>query len=267
MLHRGVWRRRGLKSAGVLVALLTVPFANGAAASAWNQPKGHGQLIVKYEPVWQIHGFDQDGDRFMLPYERVDHVVSVWGEYGLTDRITLVAKTDWQDIDAGSKSYQGMGPVEIGAKVALWSHDGLVVSAQAAFASDSQGRNAVWGSPGEGEKETEARLLVGRSFGGRYPAFADLQLAHRWRDRLPDEQRLEGAVGVHLNPRYTVMGQVYAGKTLPVEAEHQSRWNTYEIGVVRHWNDWSAQAGWRAVVSGRNVNAGDGPIFAVWRRF
>ena len=236
-------------------------------AGAWNQPKGQGQAIVKYEPVWSIHWLDKDGVRYNLPEERVDHVVSLWAEYGVTERLTVLVKTDWQDVGDSQINFQGMGPTEIGGRYRLWSDERMIVSAQASLVSDSDGRNAAWSSAGFGETEAELRLLAGRSFGGRYPSFFEAQLAHRWRDNLPSEMRVEGAAGVHFNDRYMGLFQVYAGKTLPDDKSFEGRWNTYELGVVRHWSDWSAQLGWRSTVAGRNITAGDGPILGIWRRF
>ncbi|WP_292054638.1 hypothetical protein [Brevundimonas sp. UBA5866] len=252
-------------------ALLGAVLAFGAdpvRAGAWNQSKGQGQLIVKYEPVWSIHRFDADGDRFMQEHERVDHVVSLWAEYGLSERVTLLLKTDWQDADDGVRSYRGIGPTEIGARWQFLSVGQTVASVQSTYVSDSQGRNAAWGSPGEGAQELDIRLLAGHTFTkGRRAKFVEVQLARRWRESLSDDTRVEATAGVHLSNDYTLLSQIYAGQGDEEAGDKGARWLTAEIGAVRHWDAWSAQLGWRATVAGRKVNAGDGPIVALWRRF
>jgi len=52
------------------VAAVAVPV--GANAGAWAQPKGKGQVIVKYEDMRAEEGFDPDGERVELPAERRD---------------------------------------------------------------------------------------------------------------------------------------------------------------------------------------------------
>lgn len=260
MLRRGAWQ-------GLVVAVLVCGSALPAMAGAWNQPKGSGQVIVKYEPVWSIQRFDQDGDRVSLEEERLDQVVSVWAEYGVSDKVTLLLKTDWQDADDGFHSYRGQGPTEFGARWLAWSGERTVVSVQASYITDSEGRNEAWGSHGEGREEADLRVLVGGNFGTTRPGFYELQLARHWKDGLSEETRLEGTAGVHFKERYTSIIQFYSGKAdLPSE-QGGARWTTIETGVIRHQGAWSGQVGWRATVAGRNVPAGDGPIVALWRRF
>lgn len=262
MKHGAGWC--GPAMLGALLAF--VPDA--VKAGAWNQPKGQGQLIVKYEPVWSIHRFDADGNRIMQEHERVDHVVSLWAEYGLSERVTLLLKSDWQDADDGVRAYRGIGPTEIGARWQFASVGQSVAAIQSTYVTDTQGRNAAWGSPGEGEQELDLRFMAAHTFTkGKRPKFVEVQLARRWRESLSDDTRVEATAGVHLSNKYTLLSQVYAGQGDEESGEKGARWLTTEIGAVRHWDAWSAQFGWRATVAGRNVNAGDGPIVALWRRF
>ena len=263
MTHRGVCFRAALLGG---VAAISLPAS--ADAGAWNQPKGQGQVILKYEPMWSQRRFDPDGNRVALAHQREDQVVSVWGEYGLTDKVTLLLKTDWQDADDGTRSYRGMGPTEVGGRWQVLSRETSVVSMQASYVTDSQGRNAAWGSPGEGTQEFDLRFLAGHSFVRKNrQQFVEVQLARRWRDHLPDETRLEATAGVHLSSKYTILSQLYAGQAEAGDQGDGARWITTEIGAIRHWDSWSAQFGWRTTVAGRQVDAGNGPVVALWRRF
>lgn len=268
MSHRGVWQGQtglALLVSGTLAGTLVPQLA---WAGAWNPPKGHGQVIVKYEPAWSVQRFNADGVRVPLAHERTDEVVSVWAEYGLTDRVTMLLKSDWQDSDDGTRQYRGMGPTELGVRYRLLEGAAGVASVQASYVTDSQGRNAAWGSPGEGAQELDLRFLAGRSFVFRKRQhFAEVQIARRWRDSLPDETRIDATLGVHISSKHTLLSQIYTGQADAPTGGEGARWTTSEVGIVRHADRWSAQLGWRATVGGRNANAADGPIVALWRRF
>ena len=68
-----------------------------ALAGAWIQPKGKGQAIVKYERLSADTGFDAAGEERDLPGQRRDATLGLFAEYGVSDRLTLQLKADWQD--------------------------------------------------------------------------------------------------------------------------------------------------------------------------
>ena len=55
-----------------------------------------------------------------LPAERRDTTVSVFAEYGLTDRLTLQLKGDLQRGEDAFVDYEGRGPIEIGVTWQVW---------------------------------------------------------------------------------------------------------------------------------------------------
>ena len=59
--------------------------------------------------------------------------------------------------------------------------------------------------------------------------------------------------------------QSYAGHTEGTATP--SEWLKLEGGIVRRFGRWSAQAGWRGVVAGRNTPITSGPVIGLWRRF
>ncbi|HEX8660804.1 MAG TPA: hypothetical protein VF686_02970 [Brevundimonas sp.] len=81
---------------GLLIGLAALTAASAAHAGPWTQPKGQGQLILKYEDMHADRGFDPGGSLADLPAERRDTSLGVFAEYGLTDRFTLQFKGDWQ---------------------------------------------------------------------------------------------------------------------------------------------------------------------------
>ena len=226
---------------------------------------GEGQAIFKYEDQKADTGFGPDGVEVPID-PRHDQTLSLHGEYGLTDRLTLQAKAAVTRGHDSFVDYEGRGPIEVGLRYALLHTDRSAVSLYLGAAKDGVGRNAGYAAPGQGDTDLEARLLAGTSRQWRVVSvFAELQVARLKRSGLADETRADLTLGVRPTSRWLVLAQAYAGQadSQPV----QSRWTKSEISIVRDLGAWSLQAGWRQAVSGRETPADHGPVLAVWRRF
>lgn len=258
-------RRDGV---GLMAAMMALSPAGAACAGAWSPAKGHGEVIVKYEDMRADEALSADGVRVELPGGRRDMTASVLVEYGLTDRLTLQVKGEWQDGRDAWVDYQGRGPMEIGVRWQVYRDDRNVAAVYVGHARGGAGRNAGYAPPGAGDSDVEARLLAGRSFaGGGWRAqggFAEVQAARRWRAGLPDETRVDATAGLHLSSDWMVMGQAFAGAA---DGDGAARWLSVETSVVRRFGDWRLQAGWRQTAAGREIPAVSGPVFGIWRRF
>ncbi|CAN5312550.1 hypothetical protein BH09PSE1_BH09PSE1_00690 [soil metagenome] len=253
-----------------VVAATALLSADLAEAGAWTQRKGKTQIIVKAEAMTAEDAFDPDGVRLPLAVERKDRSVGVFAEYGVTDRLTVQLKGDWQDGEDQFVDYQGRGPIEVAVVWQVWRDDRTAFSVQGGYASAGDGRNAGYAAPGVGGDDWEARASLGRSFGGLGEGrlrpdrtFVEVQVARRFRDGLPDEVRADATVGAHFADRWLVLGQAYGGQA----DDGGARWLSLETSVVRHLGDWSVQAGWRETVAGRETPVARGAVLAVWRRF
>lgn len=258
--------------AGVVLAAVA---SSSASGGAWTQKKGKGQVIVKADRMRADDGFDPYGVRRPLPEARRDTTVGAFVEYGLTDRLTLQVKGDWQEGEDAFVDYRGRGPLQAGLVWQVWRNDAGALSLQGSYASAGDGRNAGYAAPGVGEDELEVRVAGGWSFGDEAPrdgwrgrlyprsTFVEVQVARRMREGLPDENRLDLTLGRHFGARWMLLNQTYAGET---DGEG-SRWIQSETSVVRHLGAWSVQAGWRTSTSGRESPASSGPLVGVWRRF
>lgn len=233
-------------------------------ASAWSQPKGHGQVIVKIEAIEADRAMDVHGDRYDLLDGRRDGVGSILLEYGLTDRLTLQAKAEWQSGREGEKDFDGKGPMEIGARWRLYQDDVNVLAVYAGYTQAGETRNAGYAAPGQGDHDFEYRLLAGR-VGDK--TFTEVQLAQRLRDGLPDETRMDLTTGYHLSPKWTLMGQLYMGVSERNDQGYRAQWATSDFSVVRHFGDWSGQVAWRESLNGRSTPDSHGLVMAIWRRF
>ncbi len=227
--------------------------------------KGQTQVIAKIERQSADQLFDADGAVRELGY-REDETASIFVEHGATDRLTLQAKAGLTRGRDPFVRYEGRGPVELGLRYAVLKRPRTVASIYLGAAEAGVGRNAGYAAPGQGEVDLEARLLLGRSATTpRGEIFADLQLARLRRSGLADETRMDATLGFRPTRNWLVMAQTYAG-----EADvrpRKSRWVKAELSVVRGFGAWSAQAGWRQTVAGREIAKDRGVVLGIWRGF
>ena len=140
---------------------------------------GEGLAILKYEDQKADTGFDPNGVEVAIAQRR-DQTLSLYGEYGLTDRLTLQSKTALTRGHDDFVDYEGLGSVELGLRYALLRTDRSVVSLYLGAVRDGVGRNAGYAAPGQGDADLEARLLAGRSSQWRkMQGFAEVQVARQ----------------------------------------------------------------------------------------
>ncbi|WP_235560394.1 hypothetical protein [Brevundimonas sp. Leaf363] len=256
-----------MRSAGGLLLIACIAAPSSALANAWAQPKGQGQVIIKYEALEADDGYGPDGAAAALPAQRLESAARLLAEYGLTERITVQLKADYQSGEDAFVDYDGRGPLEIGLTWQAWRSDYSAVSLYVGYADAGEGRNAGYADPGVGEHDFEVRAAGGTSWvfdrkGAPDQAFVEVEAARRMRDGLPDEVRVDATAGAWYGD-WLLLGQAFGGQTDDAGA----RWSSLETSVVRRVGDWSLQAGWRQTVAGREVAILSGPVVGVWRRF
>lgn len=236
-----------------------------AAAGAWPTPPGETQAILKYERQDADEGLDEGGSRLPIG-DRYDESVSLFVEHGLTERFTLQGKAAYTRGADDFVDYSGRGPIELGLRTRLWQGKRSVVSVYTGVVFAGEGRNAGYAAPGAGDIDYELRLLAGRSFTWRKrPGFGEIQLARLQRQGLPNEDHLDLTIGLEPAPKWLILLQSYSGVTDGREIE--SQWSKGEASLVRSFGDWRLQAGWRTLLSGREIPVDSGPVLGVWRRF
>jgi hypothetical protein len=258
-------KRNAAAILGVAAAFFCALLGSSAWAGAWPMKDGEGLAILKYEGQKADTGLGPDGVEVAID-PRHDETLSLYTEYGLTDRLTLQTKVALTRGHDNFVDYEGRGPIDLGLRYALLHTDRSAVSLYLGATKDGVGRNAGYAAPGQGDTDLEARLLAGTSRQWRKAqGFAEVQVARLKRSGLADETRVDVTAGLRPTPRWLLMVQAYTGQA---ESEPvQSRWRKREISVTHDLGAWSLQAGWRRTLSGRETPVDHGPVLAVWRRF
>lgn len=270
---KGLCRCRPASLGGLAVAGLVLT-ASMARAGVFNEPQGHGVVIVQ--------GLFDIGDRV---FDRTGKLVrsdryakregSVYLQYGITDWLMAIVKPDVVStfVRGGSPAYYtGFGTSVAGAQVQLPSYGPYSFALQGTFhlpASDRPRNRALVGNT---TRDTDLRGLVGTVFAlGRWPGFLDLEAGYRMRGALsPDEIHVDLTGGVR--PWSNVLVLMQSFTTVPTETGAalypRTTFSNLEASVVYDLNDhWSVQVGVFATVFGRNALQERGIDTAVWYRF
>ena len=230
--------------AGAVMALLA-PAA--ALAGAWTYPTGQGQIIET------LFGWAGEGPPYGgAPGANENRVeAQTYVEYGLADRLTVVGQTALERYELTGPPadvFRGLDYSSIGLRANLWSHEAVVISAQAtAFvpgAHDSSRPAQAGDTGGAGE----ARALVGYNFSFfGTPAFLDAEAAFRLRCAgPPDEWHFDVTLGLKPNARVMWLLQSYNTISPWSSSPIFPAWSSYgvQLSIVYALDEhWSVQAG------------------------
>lgn len=190
-------------------ALAASVLAGAAEAGAWPQKPGDELLIVTAS--WHRLDAAHDGARL---HKRE---AAFYGEYGLTQRFTLVGRVAFQDfrqeVRAGDKSlklaFSTIGGSELGVRAHLVAHERWSGSLQLSSTLPSPGENRPNSARGDGGGDVEVRALLGRSIGR--DGFGEIQLALREREGEDgNEIRIDTAFGWPLTDLFRMHVQTYS---------------------------------------------------------
>ncbi len=177
----------------VLVLLTVCIFLSNDAFSAWTQPKGHSynQLTYSYYKTTQkfttletVGGeiIDTDSQIGIVDTEEFNSKkVSYYGEYGITDKLTisLSGGWDWQTSNdtikfAREDGPSGIGDINVGLRHSLIDNiagTGILMSVQGDVKipeAYDHGNPVTHLSLGDGQYDASLALLLGRGLGKGY---------------------------------------------------------------------------------------------------
>jgi protein XagA len=254
-------------------------------AGAWNQPTGHGQLIVTSSFFQTETAFDSTGATQPFGYRGQfrQTLLNPYLELGLSKNYTLVANVcapllRYSNL-YGMNTSAGLGDIEVAIRRRLnsnesrWAFSGQVLTM---FPAYSATRNPA---PGNHQEDVEGRLLLGRgSQWARRNVFWDAEAAYRFRSGAPaDEFRTDLTGGLNFTSRVMAMSQGFVIKSLrngapftTTNPNAQSDFDLYKTQVslvISTGRGTRLQLGWNDAFSGRNTGRGQSAILALWKSF
>ena len=271
----------------VACAVLTCTLGiRNAHAGAWDQPPGHGELIVNTSlfNAWDQYGAKGARSPFGYAGRFKQIQVGDYIEVGLPKRFTLVANVPISYLsfrnDYNNSTGGRLGDLELGLRRRLnrknssWALSGQFTATAPLYAAMDNP------APGNHQTDLEGRLLVGRgSAWGERRLFWDGEAAYRARTGAPaDQLRGDLTGGASVTPRVMVLGQFFSIKGLrngtPVaqitNPNAQSDFDLYKvqgsllIGIAHRAR---LQAGWGHTLAGRNTGRGGTYIIGLWQSF
>jgi hypothetical protein len=260
-------RRSELRQAALCVAFCCLGISE-AEAGAWTQAKGHGLVITAATVSHATDGFDAVGAVADTPEFRKEDY-ELYGEYGLTGRLTALIHTRYTDLhpDPPGARASGLAEGELGLRYRLAAKRAGVLSLQASLFAP--GGSTVLSSGGF---DGEIRLNLGSNFKfWRLTGFLDTGFAYRRRaNNVRDELRSDVALGLDLGKRLQVIVQSFTvltigpGRTNAFEGQMSKAQLSLLYRLTPHWR---VQLGALATVSGTGVPRERAGLAALWYSF
>ena len=278
-----MWFRSGLLQRPVwLAAIATLGVANSGTrvlAGAWTFEKGTGQIIASGE--WtQNNPAPLSATLDPKTAKYVKRAIRAYGEYGVTDWLTLVFQPEFvnQHLSAPNPAgYGGAGYSRIGARTRVFRTDSLVISVEGQFAlpapsdhgSDGSLNRAQAGNTGP---ETDWRINAGYAFSIlSKSAFIDVSAGYRTRGGRPaDEWRGDVTLGVRPTPRWLMLIQLFNRISNGAGAPgfpYNSSSKLQVSAVYALTPSWSLQAGLVQTVMSHRSGYETGCIGGLWYKF
>lgn len=207
---------------------LTTLSAEQVLAGAWTQAKGKFYSRLAYEQYSSDEYFDEDGttrsyspaDPRKRDFEYDEDLTTLYLEYGLFDKLTLVASLNYKEAEWRYKAggtprmprdmvakTSGPGDQELGVKYQLLTTETGVLSIQGMYKTpegyDEDDKGSLEIQRGDGQEDYDVRLLYGQSLYPMIPGYFNVEAGYRVRSQEPaDEFKYVLEVGVDFTSRF-----------------------------------------------------------------
>ena len=244
-------------------------------AGAWTLERGamYNKLAANY--FYADEEFDDSGDRQDFEYngDFEDMNLNYYMEYGLMDRLTLITSLYYkylrkEDDTVEMKTY-GIGDMDLGIKYKLIEGSNGVLSAQGLIKVPEAYDENDSVPLGNGQYDTELRLLYGRSLWPYIPGYCNLEIGYRWRAEEPaDEFRYLVEFGMDFSKK--AYGRVKLDGILGMDNGNEIEYGEGNPSATNDFNlgkldiafgykvapKWSVEIGYTPTIYGENTAAG-----------
>lgn len=264
----------------VAFALVCAPLTSGHA-NPFNFQQGTGRVILNGFYTASPKQFDNHGNVYNAPNYSQYNVYAV-GEYGLTDKLNLLATPSFRAItvDGDDNNSVGLGYTDLGARYEVAKGSNWVFDLQGLVRIPGTGRSVGVAQIGNNDTQYDLRALGGYTFG---KSFVTLETSYRLRSgRPPNEFHADVTFGTHPTPKLLLLASVYStvsdgkGSDRPLDNgdgttfSYNYKYRYYDAfasAVYSITPRFAVQAGATATIGGRNALRQRGPQIGFWYNF
>jgi hypothetical protein len=259
----------------LFAALLLAASATASFAGAWTAKQHAFYEKLAFNYYYSHETFNTTGSRGGTPDNGkfTDYNLSNYFEYGLLDSLTLVNSLSykWLENDnnmARTKAY-GLGDVDLGLRYKLLDSDKIgIVSSQLLVKIPGPYSQNDPLPLGNGQFDTELRLLYGRSLYPLIPGYGNVEIGYRWRAESPsDEIRYLIEFGVDISKDFYTRAKLDG--TISVDngkkrdtSGNPTTTNNFDLGKLdltvgyKAAPNWGVEASYVPSIYGQNTAAG-----------
>jgi hypothetical protein len=261
---------RSLAIATLLAASTTSSFAG-----AWTAKQGAFYDKLAFNYYYSHETFDTSGNRSGSQNNGkfTDYNLSNYFEYGLFDNLTVINSLSYkwlenEDDSAITKGY-GIGDVDLGLRYKLLDSQKIGIISSQLLVKIPGGYKTSDALPlGNGQYDTELRLLYGRSLYPLIPGYGNVEIGYRSRAKAPsDEIRYLIEFGVDITKDFYTRAKldgtfsVDNGTKLDTSGNPTST-NNFDLGKLdltvgyKAAPNWGVEASYVPALYGQNTAAG-----------
>jgi hypothetical protein len=262
---------------------MVTAYAGSSFAGAWTAKQNAFYEKLAFNYYYSHETFNSSGSRGGTANNGKfsDYNLSNYFEYGLFDRLTAINSLTYKWVENEDNSNRttarGLGDVDLGLRYKLLDSDKAgIVSTQVLVkipgAYDKNDQLPL----GNGQYDTEVKLLYGRSLYPLIPGYGNLEAGYRWRAQEPsDEVRYLVEFGLDITK--TLYARAKLDGTLSVDngkrldgSGNPTTTNNFDLGKLdltlgyKAAPNWGVEASYVPAVYGQNTAAGATYSLAVY---
>ncbi|MDD2539778.1 MAG: hypothetical protein PHH28_01890 [Desulfuromonadaceae bacterium] len=257
------------------VTMLLTVSATSSFAGAWTAKQGGFYDKLSFNYYYSHETFDSTGNRKGMANngKYTDYNLCNYIEYGLLDNLTVINSLTYkwlenEDNSMLAKGY-GLGDVDLGLRYKIVDSEKLGIVASQLLVKIPGAYDTTDPLPlGNGQYDTELRLLYGRSLYPVIPGYANVEIGYRWRAEAPsDEIRYLVEFGVDVTKDFYTRAKldgtfsVNNGSKIDTNGNPTST-NNFDLGKLdltvgfKAASNWGLEASYTPEIYGQNTAAG-----------
>jgi hypothetical protein len=265
-----------------MTVIFVAAYAGAAFAGAWTAPQGNFYEKLSYNYYYAHEAFSSSGSRGNAANNGkfTDNDINNYFEYGLTNDLTFINALTYKwlrnDNDTSKTSADSLGDVDLGLRYKLLDNSVGIVSTQLLVKIPGAYDKTDALPLGNGQYDTELRLLYGRSLYPFIPGYGNVEVGYRWRaDGPSDELRYLIEFGVDITKDIYTRAKLDGTYSIDNGKKTDSSGNptatnNFDLGKLdlavgyKVTPAWGVEVSYRPDIYGQNTAAGANYSFALY---